>query len=251
MNPDLERWRGKIALVTGGSSGIGRAIALDLGRLGMRVAVAGRSLPRLEQTCAALRELGAEALALAGDQTSVATNSRFFAEVLARWGPIDVLVNSAGTRGGRSLLDASWDEIEAALQLNLQAPLLCMREAVAQMRGRPDTAIVNIASMTAHRITPGTPALYAATKHALRVLTDGLRAELAREAHPPKVALISPGLVDTPWHAQPDGLLAAQGAYPYLPLHDRDIVAAVRYILSTPPGTQVCDILLRPAAQPF
>ena len=250
MSSELNRWRGKIALVTGASRGIGRAIAEDFGRLGLKVAVAGRREAALAETAAAVRDAGGEALVLAGDQREVTTNQRFFADLAAHWGSVDVLVNSAGILGGRSLLQAEWDEIQSALDLNLRAALVCMREAAAAMRGKTEAAIINVSSMTGHRVVPGTPALYAATKHALRVLTDGLRSELVRDGQKVKVALLSPGLVDTPWHAKPDGLLAKDGAYPYQPLVASDLAAAVRYIMSAPAGVQGCDIQLRTAAQP-
>lgn len=251
MNPELSRWRGKIALVTGASSGIGRAVAEDLGRLGLKVAVTGRREAALGETAAAVRAAGGDALVLAGDQRELATNQRFFAHVAAHWGSVDVLINNSGVLGGRSLLQTEWDEIQSALDLNIRAAVACMREAAAAMRGKTDAAIINVSSMTGHRVVPGTPAIYAATKHALRILTDGLRSELVKEGQSIKVALLSPGLVDTPWHAKPDGLLAQNGAYPYQPLAASDIAAAVRYVLSAPPGVQVCDIQLRPAAQPF
>ena len=149
------------------------------------------------------------------------------------------------------MLQDDWDDVQAALDLNVRAALLCMREAAAAMRGKSDAAIINVSSMTGHRLLPGTPAVYAATKHALRILTDGLRAELVQAGERIKVALISPGLVDTPWHAKPDGVFALKGAYPYPPLQPEDIAAAVRTILDAPAGVQVCDIQLRPAAQPF
>lgn len=251
MQPeDLSRWAGRVALVTGASSGIGRAIAVDLGRLQMKVAVAGRNRDALEATAKSVREAGGESLVVAGDQCEVETNRRFFAETAAHWGPVDVLVNCAGTLGGRTLLETDWDEMQAALDLNVRAALLCMREAAAAMRGRDEAAIINISSMTGHRVVPGTPALYAATKHALRLLTDGVRNELAERGDHVKVALVSPGLVDTPWHSQPDGLVA-RGGYPYPPLQPADVAAAVRYILAAPRGVQVCDIQLRPAAQIF
>lgn len=251
MNAELDRWRGKIALVTGASSGIGRAIAEDLGRLGLKVTVTGRREAALAETAALVRAAGGESLVLVGDQREVAANRRFFADLAAHWGPVDVLVNNAGMLGGRSLLHSEWDEIQSALDLNVRAALVCMREAAAAMRGKTEAAIINVSSMTGHRVVPGTPAIYAATKHALRILTDGLRSELVQEGQRVKVALLSPGLVDTPWHAKPDGLLAKSGAYPYPPLAASDLLAAVRYILSAPPGVQVCDIQLRPGSQPF
>lgn len=217
----------------------------------MKVAVTGRRESALNETAAAIRAAGGEARVLVGDQRDAATNRRFFLELAADWGTVDVLVNCAGTLGGRSLLSADWDEIQAALDLNVRAALVCMREAAAGMRGKADAAIINLSSMTGHRVVSGTPALYAATKHALRILTDGMRNDLLAAGLKVKVAMISPGLVDTPWHARTDGLVALDGAYPYAPLAASDIVGAVRYILSTPLGVQVCDILIRPAAQPF
>jgi 17beta-estradiol 17-dehydrogenase / 3beta-hydroxysteroid 3-dehydrogenase len=251
MRNGLERWRGKVALVTGASSGIGRAIAEDFGRLGLKVAITGRRESALAESAALVRAAGGEALVLTGDQRDMETNRRFFADLDAYWGSLDVLVNNAGMLGGRSLLQDDWSEIKSALDLNVCAALVCMREAAVAMRDKPEAAIINVSSMTGHRVVPGTPALYAATKHALRILTDGLRSELASEGRSVKVALLSPGLVDTPWHHKPDGMIAQKGAYPYPPLSPADIVAAVRYVLSAPPEVQVCDIQLRPSAQPF
>jgi NADP-dependent 3-hydroxy acid dehydrogenase YdfG len=251
MEKALNRWRGKVALVTGASSGIGRSIAVDFGDLGLKVAVAGRRETELKAVAAEITQAGGEALVLAGDQAEPATNLRFFHELRACWGGVDVLVNSAGVRGGSSVLGASLAELQAGFNVNVLAATLCMREAVADMRGRSGGAIINLSSMTGHRLLPGTPGPYAATKHALRILTDGLRAELASEKLPIKLALLSPGMVDTPWHSQPGGVLAKNGTFPYEPLQPADIVAAVRYILAAPPHVQIGDIQLRSTGQPF
>lgn len=251
MDHPLDRWRGKVALVTGASSGIGRAVATDLGRLGFRVAVAGRRETELEATAAAVRTHGAEALVLAGDQSAAETSLLFFRAIRARWGGVDVLVNSAGARGGISVLGASVAELQAGLNLNVLAATVCMREAVTDMRGKADTAIINLSSMTGHRLLPGTPGPYSAAKHALRIMTDALRAELAAEKLPIKVTTLSPGMVDTPWHRQPEGVISRNGAYPYAPLQPDDIIAAVRYVLAQPAHVQIGDIQLRSTGQPF
>jgi NADP-dependent 3-hydroxy acid dehydrogenase YdfG len=250
VNP-LNRWRGKVALVTGASSGIGRAVAIDLGALGLKVAVAGRRVVELETLAVEIRQTGGEALVLAGDQAELETNRRFFAEIRPLWGGVDVLVNSAGVRGGLSVLGAPLAELQAGFNLNVLAATVCMREAVADMRGKAAGVIINLSSMTGHRLLPGTPGPYAATKHALRIMTDAFRAELAAEKLPIKVAMLSPGMVDTPWHTQPGGVLAKTGAFPYEPLQPSDIVAAVRYILAAPPRVQIGDIQIRSTSQPF
>lgn len=251
MENPLNRWHGKIALVTGASSGIGRALATDLGMLGLKVAVAGRRVVELDAVAAEIRRAGGEALVLVGDQVELETSRRFFAEIRARWAGVDVLVNSAGVRGGTSVLTAPLAELQAGFNVNVLAATVCMREAVADMRRGAGGVIINVSSMTGHRLLPGTPGPYAATKHALRIMTDGLRAELAAEKLPIKVALLSPGMVDTPWHRQPEGVLAKTGAYPYEPLQPADIIAAVRYILAAPPHVQIGDIQLRSTGQPF
>ena len=245
--PDLERWRGKVALVTGGSSGIGAALALALGEIGMRVAVAGRIRRRVQKVARAARARGGESLMIIGDQRRAAANHAFFRRLRRVWGGVDVLINCAATRGGDSVLGARWREIDDALNLNVRAALICMREAAADMRGKADAAIISISSLAGHRIAPDTPIVYAATKHMLRVLTEGIRSELKMEKI--KVAMISPGRVDTPWLHRAMRRRGGVGAYP--PMRTDDIVAAVRFILGARPGLQVRDIVLAPSGQPF
>ena len=245
----LSRWRGRTALVTGASSGIGRAIAVDLGRMGLNVALTGRREAELQVTAEAVRLAGGTPLVLTCDQTQPGVHAPLFARIRERWGGVDLLVNNAGMRGGIRLLDTDLREIEQALILNVVAAIACMQEAISDQRTRAEGAIIVLSSMTGHRVLPGTPALYAATKHALRIVTDGLRSEVAQARLPIKVALISPGMVDTPWHRQPGGVASRAGGFPHPPLQPGDIVDALRYILSTPPGVQVCDIQLKPAEQ--
>jgi NADP-dependent 3-hydroxy acid dehydrogenase YdfG len=246
-----ERWRGKVALVTGASSGIGAAIAVMLGELGLKVALAGRDRRRLGVVAERVRTAGGDGLVAAGDQARMPGNAAIFQRVRQRWGEVDVLVNCAGMRGGISLLDDPWPELQAALDLNVSSALWCAREAVAGMQGKTEGAIVNISSMVGHRVFPGVPAMYAATKHALRILTDGLRAEVSVRRLPIKVALISPGLTDTPWHRQQGSVRAGGKNYPHAPLTPRDVADTVRYVLETPPGVQIRDILLCSSEQPY
>jgi len=250
MAPDLSRWHGKTALVTGASSGIGAAIAESLGAAGLKVALAGRDRRRLAAVAKRIQRDGT-AFVVPCDQTRLSENARLFRAVRRRWGAIDVLVNCAGVRGGVSLLDAEWDEMQEALDLNVRAALWCARETVAGMRRKREGAIINLCSMVGHRVLPGVPALYAATKHALRILTDGLRTEVAQRKLPIKVTLISPGLTDTPWHRLPGGITRRGRPYPHEPLQPADIAREVLHVLALPPHVQVRDILLSGAEQPY
>jgi NADP-dependent 3-hydroxy acid dehydrogenase YdfG len=253
MNPTgLERWRGKVAVVTGASSGIGAAIAESLANAELRVVLVGRDRRRLGRVAERVRTItGGKAPIIVCDQLRLPQNAAMFRQVKTRLGGADVLVNCAGMRGGLSLIDARWPEIQQAFDLNVSAALCCAREAIAQMRRKPEGAIINISSMVGHRVLPGAPALYSATKHALRILTDGLRTEIAQRKLPIKVALISPGLTDTPWHLQPGSVRAGGKSYPHAPLTPRDIADVVRYILATPRGVQIRDVLLSAAEQPY
>ena len=250
----LQRWNAKVALVTGASSGIGAAIAEALAEAGMKVAITGRDRARLQSVASRIRDCGGgrgNVLALRCDHTLMSENARIFRALRKRWNGVDVLVNCAGIRGALSLLDSEWPELQVALDLNVSASLWCAREAVSQMRGKAEGAIVNISSMVGHRVLPGAPAMYSATKHALRILTDGLRSEVAKRGLPIKVSLISPGLTDTAWHRQSGGVHAGGKKYPHVPLRPRDVAEAVCHILATRPGVQVRDLLLSPNEQPY
>src|SRR5687768_106393 len=135
--PQLERWRGRVALVTGASSGIGAAIAAVLGELGMKVVLVGRDRRRLRSSAANVRRCGGEALVVPCELTRIDAITRVFSRVRQHWPRVDVVVNCAAARGGRTLLGADADEQREAIDLNLAVPLGAMRAAVAQFsRGR-------------------------------------------------------------------------------------------------------------------
>lgn len=238
---NVTRWKEKVALVTGASSGIGRATALALARIGMKVAITGRREERLRDVQSSIEDMGSEALSIAGDQTIAETNHMFFAEVRKKWGGVDVLVNNAGTPGGTSVTNAGFETIQSCFDLNVLAASVCMREAVADMRRRGAGVIVNVTSMRAHRFLAGGSVAYSASKHALRLMSDGLRTELAAEKSPIKIAMVSPGRVKT------EMLAGWEGDYKIL--EPEDIADAVLYILSAPSHVQICDMLIRPVGQ--
>jgi len=244
MQSGIERWQGKVALVTGATSGIGRATAYKLSDIGMDVAVAGRREDRLKEIKTALEAKGRKVLTLAGDQTEADTNHRFFESIRKEWGGVDVLVNNAGKSGGQGFAEVNWSTIESCLDLNVRAAAICMQEAVKDMSGKEDAAIINISSMNAYRCVAGRSSVtYSASKHALRVLTDGLRAEFAAKRSPIKVGMISPGMVNTEWHNR------ALNDYEYQPLDPEDIAEIAVQMLSAPRHVQVCDVLVRSIEQ--
>jgi NAD(P)-dependent dehydrogenase (short-subunit alcohol dehydrogenase family) len=192
---DLARWRGRVALVTGASSGIGRAVAERLAEAHMRVVVCGRRRARLHELAERLGAHGAEVLPIAVDLRREGDAAALFARVRSGWGGVDVLVNSAGLGRDAPLLDGPTDAWREMFELNVLALCVCTREAVHDMRRRGDSGhVVHVSSMSAYRVPPQAGA-YAATKHAVRALTEGLRAELRALNSGIRVSSVSPGTV--------------------------------------------------------
>jgi 17beta-estradiol 17-dehydrogenase / 3beta-hydroxysteroid 3-dehydrogenase len=245
----LARWRGKVALVTGASAGIGRAAAEALAGIGMRVALTARRAERLEALRSALEARGAEALAIAADLATPEGPAAAFAPVRERWGGVDVLVNNAGLGWREPLSEADWAHLQPLLDVNVRAAARCIQEALHDMQGKADAAIVSISSLAGHRVPPGHGAtFYSATKHALKAITDGLRIELVNKASPIKVGMISPGVTASEFHdiAAPGGHYAG---YAFPPLQPEDIADALLYMLSVPRHVQIHDIVMRSVHQ--
>jgi NADP-dependent 3-hydroxy acid dehydrogenase YdfG len=247
----LERWRGKVALVTGASSGIGEAIARTLASIGVRVAVFARREERLDALANELRADGAQILICAGDVSRDDDVRTCLKRIRAQWGTLNILVNNAGTATMSTLLDGEPDDWRDSLNVNVTAPALFIREALQDLEGNDDAQIINITSIYGHREQVPNFAFYQASKFAIRALTNTLRAELANKNSSVRVGMISPGMVATEFRAR-----ATRGAFSYEsyfedyePLSPNDIADAALYMLSTRPNVQVQDILLSPMGQ--
>ncbi len=180
----------RIAIVTGGAQGIGRAIAEEFLRSEMRVAVVDCDRMALEQAEADLAALG-EVSAHRIDVADPAAVENLVGEVVAAWGGIDVLVNNAGIMIRKPPEELAVDEWSRVLAVNLNGPFLCSRAAAAHLRKRRG-AIVNIASTRALMSEAHTEA-YAASKGGLVALTHALALSLGPEV---RVNAISPGWID-------------------------------------------------------
>ncbi|MCB9748683.1 MAG: SDR family NAD(P)-dependent oxidoreductase [Myxococcales bacterium] len=250
--PGGSRWRGRVALVTGASSGIGREIVRELTRAGMRVAFCARRRARLEALAQELPD-AQSSLPLVCDLQDEVQIAAMFAELRARWDGVDVLVNNAGFARGASLLDGASSDWRAILEVNVLALAICSREAIADMRRR-DVAghVINLSSMAAHRVPVGS-AMYSASKYAVRSLTEGLRGELRAMDSAIRVTAISPGYVETEFAlaatGDPEHARRTYARYPCL--QAGDIARTVRFALDAPPHMQVHDILIRPTRQPL
>ena len=181
------------ALITGGSSGIGRAIAQALIAGGARVAITGRDKQRLMD---AARELGAHPIH--ADVSLEADVLRTYREVFQQFGDLDILVNNAGIGSFKNLVDFDLQSFEAVFATNVTGAMLMAREAAKHFIKRQRGDIVNIASTAALRGAPGGTAYYA-SKFALRGMTECWRAELRK--HNIRVFLVNPSEVLTNFSA--------------------------------------------------
>jgi NAD(P)-dependent dehydrogenase (short-subunit alcohol dehydrogenase family) len=168
MSTESQRLTGKVAVVTGASRGIGRAIAEALAKEGALVVLAARDRVALAE---AGRACGENALTIEADVTDEASVERLFAEVAKHKGRIDLLVNNAGAFDGGPLDELSTEAWDKVLAVNLRAPFLCTRAALKMMKQQQSGRIINVGSIASKRARPHS-APYAASKHGLWGLTQ-------------------------------------------------------------------------------
>lgn len=228
--------RGKAALVTGASSGIGWATAVALGSHGVRVAVHYfRNQTGADGAMERIQSAGGEAFALPADVRDAAEVRRLVQEVEDRFGGIDILVNNAGSLVARQkileLTEERWDEV---MNLNLKSAYLCSQAAVKGMMTRRTGAVINVASI-AGRNGGGPGAIaYATAKGGLITFTKALAKEMA--SYGVRVNAVAPGVVWTPFHevfSTEESLAAFRKATPLGRLGKPDEVAeAIVYLAS-------------------
>jgi 3-oxoacyl-[acyl-carrier protein] reductase len=218
---------GKVALVTGGSRNIGRAIALDLAAGGAAVVVnTRRSRDAAEAVAREIETAGGNAVALIADVTDEAAVNAMVEQAVARFGRLDCVVNNAAVRPAQKIEALSLQDFRAVVALILEAPFLCVKAALPHLRRSGAGAIVSIGGMTGH--IGGTDRVHvAAGKAGLVGLTKGFARELAGDGI--TANCVVPGLIDTPRshtpaaHAAQPSLLGRQGS-------TGEIAAMVRYL---------------------
>jgi NAD(P)-dependent dehydrogenase (short-subunit alcohol dehydrogenase family) len=184
----------RVAVVTGASRGIGRAIALALGGAGAKLALAGRDRSKLAESLELARASGAEAQTYVCDVRDEAQVSKLAQDVMARFGAVHILVNNAGTAIRKNVIDFSLEEWRALTDTNITGVFLMCKHFVPHMKGRGYGRIINLTSIMAHVSSPGR-GVYSATKHAVAGLTKALALELVDEAI--SCVAISPGFIAT------------------------------------------------------
>ena len=243
---------GKSAVVTGASSGIGAATARALAAAGAAVTLGARRVDRLESLATELRGTGAAVAVQPTDMRREDDVCRLVAVARERFGGVDVLVNNAGLGRTAPLSSAPTEPWREMLEVNVLGLCIATREAIQDMERRGVAGhVVHVSSMAGHRIPGPDAGVYAATKFAVRALTEGLRQELRARKSPIRVTAISPGYVESEFAGIFSGRPGADAelAARLRTLEPRDVAEAVLWVVTRPAHVQVHDVLLRPTEQ--
>jgi NADP-dependent 3-hydroxy acid dehydrogenase YdfG len=241
---------GRVALVTGASSGIGDATARALAMAGAQVAIVARRKDRLDVLALELTRSGAQALAIPADLVHEDENRRIVAETEAHFGRLDILVNNAGVMLLAPVDSANVADWRRMLELNVLGLMVSSQAALAGMRTRGGGHIVNVAS-TAGRFANANVSGYSASKFGVVAFSESLRREVYKDNI--RVSVIEPGVVETELrdHIPHAGTKQAIDAWAasMRQLQPEDIANAVLYCVSQPAHVNVNEILIRPTDQ--
>ncbi len=232
----MARLRNKVAIVTGSSRGIGKAIALRFGREEARVVVVGRRQKSCEQTVNQILKEGGEAWAIPTDVTDEAQVERLIRETVKRYRRLDILVNNAGIVGGGRLAETTSRVFNEVIQTNLYGTFYCCRAGFRQMKRQGGGVIINMSSVAGLQAWAGT-GTYSASKHAIMALTKSLADE--GRPHNIKVSALCPGgvaedLVD----ATPEDILKSEKIDPF------DVAEAAVYLATLGKYTVVHQVVI-------
>ncbi|XP_049947165.1 dehydrogenase/reductase SDR family member 11-like isoform X1 [Schistocerca serialis cubense] len=240
----MERYAGRVAMVTGASSGIGAAVARALLQRGLTVVGVDLRPDRMKEW--QLNDFTGQLHPLYGDVSDEESILSVFKWITDTLGGVDILVNCAGLCRNCSLISAPTSDWKLMLDVNLLGLSICTREAVQDMfkRGVDDGFIVHICSIAGHvPIHDAEYSMYYASKVAVKTLLEGLRKDLVARKSDIRVGQICPGVVRTEIFKQLTGL--PDDFWEGLFLEPEDIAEAVVFMLSQHPRVQVHDIIIR------
>jgi NADP-dependent 3-hydroxy acid dehydrogenase YdfG len=244
-----------VALVSGASSGIGRAAARRLAAEGAAVALVARRADRLDQLADEIRQAGGVALSITADLTDATAAEAAITRTVDELGRLDTLVNAAGVMLNGPSEDSPLEEWDRMVDINLRGLMYTTKCALpfllkaAADSPRSVADVVNISSVAGRAAAPQV-ALYNATKFAVTGATEAWRQEFTTRNL--RFSVIEPGRVDSELFGQKDGqeegFVAAFGEVE--PLHAEDIAAAIAFIVTNPRRVAVNEIVIRPTDQP-
>ena len=246
----MEKQEGRVALVTGASSGIGEATAWALAARGIHVAIAARRTDRIEALTERIKQAGGEAIALEVDVTDEQQVQMMVHRLQEQWRRLDILVNSAGLMLLGPIAGAEMEDWRRMISTNVLGLMYTTHAVLPIMQGQGSGHIVNISSQ-AGRIARAGSGVYNATKWGVGAFSEALRQECVRDHI--RVTVIEPGIVDTDLASHITNAAARENALrrkqTITPLQSEDVANAIVYAVTQPQRVNVNEILLVPAEQ--
>jgi NADP-dependent 3-hydroxy acid dehydrogenase YdfG len=248
MNENIQ---GKVVVITGASSGLGAAAARLLASQGAKVVLGARRVERLDELVREITWNGGQASAMAVDVTHRDQVQALVAAAVKQHGRVDVMINNAGLMPHSPLERLKVDDWERMVDVNLKGVLYGIAAVLPVMMEQKSGHIINVSSVAGHKVSQG-GAVYAATKHAVRALSEGLRQEV--KAYNLRTTIISPGAVATelPGSAtEPDVAQAMNSFYEQYAISADSFARSVAFAISQPEDMDVNEILFRPTRQEY
>lgn len=235
----MNKLQGKTAIVTGASAGIGAAIAKELASKGANIVLAARRMDKLNEVKNEITEITNRKVKVIAVQADVSVKNdvnQLVEQAQTELGNVDILVNNAGQMLSATVQSGQVEEWEKMIDVNIKGVLYSVHAVLPSMLSRSSGHIINIASVSGLEVTK-TSTVYSATKHAVRVISQGLEKELARTGV--RITNISPGMVDT-------SLSSDNNWNGRKKLDPTDIAKAVVYAVTQPSYVNVNEITVRP-----
>lgn len=235
----MNKLQGKTAIVTGASAGIGAAIAKELASKGANIVLAARRMDKLNEVKNEITEITNGKVKVIAVQADVSVKNdvnQLVEQAQTELGNVDILVNNAGQMRSATVQSGQVEEWEKMIDVNIKGVLYSVHAVLPSMLSRSSGHIINIASVSGLEVTK-TSTVYSATKHAVRVISQGLEKELARTGV--RITNISPGMVDT-------SLSSDNNWNGRKKLDPTDIAKAVVYAVTQPSYVNVNEITVRP-----
>jgi len=234
---------GKVMIVTGASSGIGRAAALRFAAEGAKLVLVARSAEKLE---ALAKELGGDAIAIPADLTKAADVEAMVAKAEAHFGRIDILFANAGSYVTGDVATGDPDEWDRVIGVNVNGVFRTVRAVLPGMIARRSGDIVVTSSISGHQAIHWEP-VYSATKHAVQSFVHGVRRQLG--PHNVRIGALSPGIVLNELWGITDPAEIERRAEAHEGLRSEDIADALVFMVTRPPNATIRDLVILPQNQ--
>ena len=246
-----DKINGKVIVITGASSGLGEAAARHLSQEGATVVLGARRAERIKALADEINKKGGKALAITTDVTKAQQVKALVDIAVKLFGRIDVLINNAGLMPQSTLNRYRIDEWDKMIDVNIKGVLYGIAAALPHMEQQKSGHIINVSSVAGHKVRPG-GVVYSATKHAVRVISEGLRQEVKQ--YNIRTTIISPGAVDT---ELPNSITEADVAenmkkfYADVAIPADSFARVVAFAISQPDEMDINEILYRPTRQEY